>query len=55
MEVETKPNLTAEDIELLQKGDESPKGGVNNNEHCVAVLSRKARVVYIYKGKPKLR
>jgi hypothetical protein len=55
MDIDSNLKLTEQDLELLRKGDESPKGGVNNNEHCVAVLSRKARVVYIYKSKPKLR
>lgn len=55
MEIDINLNLKPEDLELISEGSKSPKGGVNNNEHCVAILSRKARVVYIYKAKPKLR
>jgi hypothetical protein len=41
--------------EILTSGNESPKGGVGGNEHCVAIISRKARVLYMYKGKKKLK
>ena len=48
-------DLKPADIELVSEGEKSPRGGVQGNEHCVAVLSRKARVIYMYKSKPKLR
>lgn len=39
----------------LDSGDESPRGGVGGSEHCVAILTRKARILYIYKAKRRLK
>lgn len=48
-------DLKPADLELISEGEKSPKGGVSGNEHCVAILSRKARIIYIYKSRPRLR
>lgn len=47
---------TSSIVDQLTSDEElSPRGGVGGNEHCVAVLSRKARILYIFKAKRKLR
>jgi hypothetical protein len=49
--------VLAESRELLRTLDEpgSPKSGAGGSEHCVAVYTRKARILYIYKSKRKLK
>ena len=42
-------------VDQYTSDEESPRGGVGGNEHCVAILSRKARILYMFKAKRKLK
>lgn len=40
--------------EMLSDLNESPRGGIGRNEFCVAIISRKARILYIYESRNRL-
>ena len=52
MEIDTEKTTSV--VDQLTSDDDSPKGGVGGNEHCVAIISRKARLLYMFKAKRKL-